>query len=104
MLIDYWLHKISFNYIYNKTYKAKKKSTMRLTETAYIKGLNEGYALAKAQYENRKTSLYCSTTQYICQECNYKINRDVIDTPAFCPRCGCKFEYTKIYPSDSENT
>lgn len=74
----------------------------RLTEQAYIKGLEQGYALAKAQYESRKTSLYCSTTHYICQECNYRVNKDVIDTPCFCPRCGCKFEHVKPYPIVNE--
>jgi len=70
----------------------------RLTEQAYIKGLNQGYALAKAQYEDRKTSLYCSTNQYICQACDYRIDKNAIDTPCFCVRCGCKFEHILPYP------
>lgn len=80
---------LCFRYIYHNTVKHKPK-TMRLTQAAYIQGLNHGYALAKAQYENRCAIIYKSSNSLICSECNYPV-----EGKNYCPNCGCRFTSTQ---------
>lgn len=82
---------LSFKHQYNIAEKGSKKHMARQTEQAYIKGLKQGYALAKAQYDNRLAILYCSSDEYICQKCNHRIHKNNTDTPKYCDTCGSKF-------------
>lgn len=76
----------------------------RSTERAYIKGLNEGYALAKAQYENRRAILYNLPDICTCGECGFITNKknSELPIPNFCIKCGCRFDTVQnmSYPLD----
>ncbi len=85
------IQNLSFKYKYNS---ARGKPMARLTEKAYIKGLNQGYALARAQYDSRSAILYCSSSEYICQRCGHRIGKDKIEVLNYCNKCGSKF-YTR---------
>ena len=89
---------LTFKYKYKKAKKGSEQSMARLTQQAYIKGLNQGYALAKAQYDNRRAILYCSPDEYICQKCSHRVSKNAIDTPLYCNHCGSMF-YT-MQPTD----
>ena len=85
------INNLSFKRKYNNAAKGSERSMARLTEQAYIKGLNQGYALARAQYDNRLAILYCSSDEYICQKCGHRIDKNIMDTPKYCNACGSKF-------------
>ena len=85
------IRNLSFKHKCNLAAKGSGRSMARQTEQAYIKGLNQGYALAKAQYDNRRAILFCSSDEYICQKCGHRVKKDVIDTPSYCKNCGSKF-------------
>lgn len=85
------IRNLSFKHKYKIAEKGTKQPMARQTEQAYIKGLKQGYALAKAQYDSRKAILYCSDQEYICQKCCHRINKDNIETPKYCPNCGSNF-------------
>lgn len=87
------IHNLSFKHKYNNA-RGNKKPMARLTEQAYIKGLNQGYALARAQYDSRSAILYCSPSEYICQRCGHRIGKDKITVLNYCNKCGSKF-YTR---------
>ena len=97
------INNLSFKRKYNNATKGPKLHMARQTEQAYIKGLNQGYALAKAQYENRSAILYCSPSEYICQRCGHRINKNTIATPKYCNTCGSVFYTVQTTSYDPNN-
>ena len=97
------INNLSFKHRYSIAVKGSKKPMARQTEQAYIKGLNHGYALAKAQYENRSAILYCSPSEYICQRCGHRIDKDKIATPHYCNNCGSVFYTVQATSYDPNN-
>ena len=94
---------LSFKWKYHNTAKGLNNPMARLTEEAYIKGLNQGYALAKAQYDNRRAILFCSPDEYICQNCGHRVSKNAIDTPSYCKNCGSKFYTIQTTSYDPNN-
>lgn len=98
-----FIDNLKFKYSYQVAQmRTKDNMSKRLTQQAYIKGLKEGYALAKAQYENRSAILYRRNTDLIgtCGECGHKVHIVDREIPNFCVTCGCKFATVQnsLYP------